>query len=106
MGTPQRLVAGCISALAVGLLITSCSRDPGKTPTAAPARPDGASQLQEERQRQQQAEERKQREAAALAQGWQQGHRATVACLQGERAQTDGSELRCEEQAYVEQNYR
>lgn len=33
------------------------------------------------------------------------GHTATVACLRGERAQTDGNELRCEDWAYVRQNY-
>ena len=34
-----------------------------------------------------------------------QGHAATVECLQGERAITDGNELRCEEWAYVQDNY-
>lgn len=34
-----------------------------------------------------------------------QGHAATVECLQGERAITDGNELRCEEWAYVQSNY-
>lgn len=34
-----------------------------------------------------------------------QGHGATVDCLHGERAQTDGDELRCEDWAYVRQNY-
>jgi hypothetical protein len=37
--------------------------------------------------------------------GLVQGHAATVACLRGERAQTDGNELRCEDWAYVRQNY-
>lgn len=37
--------------------------------------------------------------------GLVQGHTATVACLRGERAQTDGNELRCEDWAYVRQNY-
>ncbi|QVL52556.1 MAG: hypothetical protein KFB97_14330 [Cyanobium sp. M30B3] len=35
----------------------------------------------------------------------QQGHAATVDCLQAERAITGGDELRCEEWAYVRQNY-
>lgn len=106
MGSSHHLVATSITALASVLLIAACRPDPGKTPAAAPARPDGIAGLQAEQQRQQHAAERKRVEATARAQGWQQGHRATVACLQGERAQTDGSELRCEEQAYVETNYR
>lgn len=49
-------------------------------------------------------------EAAALEErgrssGLLQGHTATVACLRGERAQTDGNELRCEDWTYVRQNY-
>ncbi|MCX5941313.1 MAG: hypothetical protein NTX18_10010 [Cyanobium sp. LacPavin_0818_WC50_MAG_67_9] len=43
--------------------------------------------------------------AVGLRHGWSEGHQSTVACLHGERAQTDGNELRCEEQAYVERNY-
>jgi hypothetical protein len=34
-----------------------------------------------------------------------QGHAATVDCLQGERAITDGDELRCEQWDYVRENY-
>ena len=34
-----------------------------------------------------------------------QGHSATVDCLHGERAQTDGDELRCEDWSYVRSNY-
>ncbi len=34
-----------------------------------------------------------------------QGHGATVDCLHGERAQTDGDELRCEDWSYVRANY-
>jgi len=33
------------------------------------------------------------------------GHQATVRCLRGERAITDGDELRCEDWAYVQANY-
>lgn len=35
----------------------------------------------------------------------QQGHAATVECLLGERAITGGDELRCEDWAYVRDNY-
>jgi hypothetical protein len=41
------------------------------------------------------------REAGLVA-----GHQATVHCLRSERAQTDGSELRCEDWSYVQQNYQ
>ena len=34
------------------------------------------------------------------------GHQATVHCLRSERAQTDGSELHCEDWTYVQQNYQ
>lgn len=33
------------------------------------------------------------------------GHAATVRCLRGERATTDGDELRCEDWPYVISNY-
>ena len=46
------------------------------------------------------------REQAARQRGWSEGHQATVACLHGERAQTDGNELLCEDSAYVAKNYR
>jgi hypothetical protein len=34
-----------------------------------------------------------------------EGHRLTVRCLRGERAMTDGDELRCEAWTYVQDNY-
>ncbi len=34
-----------------------------------------------------------------------QGHQAMVECQHGERAVTDGDELRCEDWAYVRSNY-
>ena len=34
-----------------------------------------------------------------------QGHQAMVECQHGERANTDGDELRCEDWAYVRSNY-
>ena len=43
--------------------------------------------------------------AAELRQGQVQGHAATVRCLRGERALTDGDELRCEDWVYVLSNY-
>lgn len=51
------------------------------------------------------AERLKSEKGGAGQKGWIDGHRATVACLHGERAQTDGNELRCEELAYVRENY-
>ena len=41
----------------------------------------------------------------ALQEVMRQGHAATIDCLQGERAITDGDELRCEDWAYVQTNY-
>jgi hypothetical protein len=43
--------------------------------------------------------------AEGRSRGLEQGHSATVDCLRGERAQTDGNELRCEDWTYVRQNY-
>ena len=34
------------------------------------------------------------------------GHAMTVRCLRGERAMSDGDELRCEDWSYVSNNYR
>jgi len=40
------------------------------------------------------------------ASGALNGHQITVRCLRGERAMTDGDELRCEDWTYVLDNYR
>ncbi|MEB3234737.1 MAG: hypothetical protein VKM98_04860 [Cyanobacteriota bacterium] len=40
------------------------------------------------------------------AEGPRSGHQSTVRCLRGERAMTDGDELRCEDWNYVINNYR
>ena len=44
--------------------------------------------------------------AQSRKEGLVAGHQATVHCLRSERAQTDGSELRCEDWNYVQQNYQ
>lgn len=44
--------------------------------------------------------------AQSRQEGLVAGHQATVHCLRSERAQTDGSELRCEDWTYVQQNYQ
>ncbi len=41
----------------------------------------------------------------AMQEVMRQGHAATIDCLQGERAITDGDELRCEDWQYVKENY-
>ncbi|MBM5824464.1 MAG: hypothetical protein FJ054_03690 [Cyanobacteria bacterium M_surface_10_m2_119] len=41
----------------------------------------------------------------AMQEVMRQGHAATIDCLQGERAITDGDELRCEDWRYVRENY-
>ena len=48
---------------------------------------------------------RKQETAADQHHGERVGHAATVRCLRGERALTDGDELRCEDWDYVSSNY-
>jgi len=95
---PNKLAA---SLLCAALLLTACGREVSKTKTvtSAPQAPvPSAAQKQAQRAAAQAA-------AVALRRGWSEGHQSTVACLHGERAQTDGNELRCEEQAYVERNY-
>ncbi len=96
--------------LGTALLLTACGREaikprvvgsPHRTPVPS------AAQLQAERTAAQQRQAAEGKAAAvALRRGWSEGHQSTVACLHGERAQTDGNELRCEDQAYVERNYR
>lgn len=89
-----------VGLLGGGALLTACQpRDPAgnSSERATPERAQQAT-LEEDRLAAQ--------TKAAWQRGWGEGHGATVACLRGERAQTDGSELRCEDQAYVQQNYR
>jgi hypothetical protein len=92
--------------LGMAILLGSCGKQPATVPeppsapslppassggaTTAPARdtPQLQARLSEERSR-----------------GLLQGHEAMVSCLHGERAQTDGNELRCEDWSYVRQNY-
>jgi len=95
---PNRLGA---SLLCAALLLTACGR---KSATPEAVRP--TPQVQAPSATHQQAK-RNAAQAAAVARqrGWSEGHQSTVACLHGERAQTDGNELRCEEQVYVERNY-
>jgi len=95
-----------LTLLGSALLLSACQQG-GLRPPSQPALPPANQTEQTEKDRQ--AEARKQAEQKieqqALKQGWSRGHLATVACLHGERAQTDGNELRCEDQTYVERNY-
>ena len=105
---PATVLHRSLTLLGSAVLLAACQRGipqlppqpnlPPAQPTGQPRNDPQANALK--------ASEQQRREQAALKQGWGEGHRATVACLQGERAQTDGNELRCEDQAYVEQNYR
>ena len=95
--------------LCAALLLTACGRETPK-PRAGSTAPDAplhnASQQQAQRAATQERKAAEAKAAAtALRRSWSEGHQSTVACLRGERAQTDGNELRCEEQAYVERNY-
>lgn len=102
-----------MSALGCTALLTACGQGEPTSPAPETSKAKIQSQLSDQNT-QEQASRDRQSEArraivlleAAQQRGWSQGHNATVACLQGERAQTDGNELRCEEQAYVEKNYR
>jgi len=92
-------LAACL--LCAALLLTACGREVSK-PKAVTSAPQGPVPSAAQKQAQRAAA---QAAAVALRRGWSEGHQSTVACLHGERAQTDGNELRCEEQAYVERNY-
>jgi hypothetical protein len=92
--------------LGMAILLGACGKqppavpEPPSAPSLPPAKPGSSSapsasdgpllqaRLSEERSR-----------------GLQLGHEAMVSCLHGERAQTDGNELRCEDWSYVRQNY-
>ncbi len=107
-GAPGTVLRRCLTLLGSALLLSACQRGIPQLP-AQPnlPPPNKAGQPQNDPQGDAVKTSAQQRiEQAALKQGWRAGHLATVACLQGERAQTDGNELRCEDQAYVEQNYR
>ena len=107
------LSLGGLSVAATGVLLSGCRQAALNTPGGATdpkqieAKPSDQAALNQASQTQQdQARRTAALQQAAQRRGWSEGHNATVACLHGERAQTDGNELRCEEQAYVEQNYR
>lgn len=102
-----------MSVLGCAALLGACRQGAPTTPTPEAGRKQPQSQpndqvAQEQAGREQQDQARRTAELLQAAQkrGWREGHNATVACLHGERAQTDGNELRCEEQNYVEKNYR
>jgi len=103
----RRLLPFSLALLGSGVLLAACQKGGPQLP-AQPTlpSPNAAEQAQAEQQAAAAKLAQKQIEQAALKQGWSAGHLATVTCLKGERAQTDGNELRCEDQAYVEQNYR
>jgi len=86
-----------------GSLLVSC-RPTETTPKATEANQEQRAEQQRLAERNAAAQLQRERKTASQ-QGWIDGHKATVACLRGERAQTDGNELRCEEQAYVQMNY-
>ena len=103
----RRLLQFSLALLGSGVLLAACQKGGPPLP-AQPTlpSPNAAGQPQAGQQGEAAKLAQQRIEQAALKQGWSEGHRATVTCLKGERAQTDGNELRCEDQAYVEQNYR
>ena len=97
---------GTLLALAIGAssgLLVSCRSNKPSQESIKPTQEQLAEQQQLAALRQ--AARLKSEKGEAGQKGWIDGHRATVACLHGERAQTDGNELRCEELAYVRENY-
>jgi len=101
---------GTLLALAIGAssgLLVSCRSNKPSQESIKPTQEQLAKQLAEQQQLAalRQAARLKSEKGVAGQKGWIDGHRATVACLHGERAQTDGNELRCEELAYVRENY-
>ncbi|MCP9891076.1 hypothetical protein KBY57_08415 [Cyanobium sp. Aljojuca 7D2] len=103
----RRLLQFSLALVGSSVLLAACQKGAPQLPAqpTLPA-PNAAGQPQADQQAEAAKLAQQRIEQAALKQGWSAGHRATVTCLQGERAQTDGNELRCEDQAYVEQNYR
>ena len=101
---------GTLLALAIGAsigLLVSCGSNKPSQESIQPTQEQLAKQLAEQQQLAalRQAARLKSEKREAGQKSWIDGHRATVACLHGERAQTDGNELRCEELAYVRENY-
>ena len=101
---------GTLLAIAIGTssgLLVSCRSNKPSQEAIKPTQEQLAKQLAEQKQLAalRQAARLKSEKGEAGQKGWIDGHRATVACLHGERAQTDGNELRCEELAYVRENY-
>ena len=97
---------GTLLAIAIGSssgLLVSCRSNKPSQESIKPTQEQLAEQQQLAALRQAARLKSEKREAGQK--GWIDGHRATVACLHGERAQTDGNELRCEELAYVRENY-
>ncbi|MFQ6538961.1 MULTISPECIES: hypothetical protein [Aphanothece] len=106
--TGGTLVRSLVRTLAIlmAVLLGSCANRPGSQPPppAAPSLPQSGSggaqsSLPKSGAGAQTAL------AEGSSRGLEQGHSATVDCLHGERAQTDGNELRCEDWTYVQQNY-
>jgi hypothetical protein len=98
---------GAAALIAGGaLLLGGCGKqpptvcDPPAAPTLPPAGSDGSQSPHGMDTAQLQA-----RLSQERGRGLVEGHEAMVTCLQGERAQTDGNELRCEDWSYVRQNY-
>jgi hypothetical protein len=98
---------GAAALIAGGaLLLGGCGRqpstvsDPPAAPTLPPAGSGGSPSTPGVDTDQLQAKLSEERSRALV-----EGHEAMVSCLQGERAQTDGNELRCEDWSYVRQNY-
>ena len=103
----RRLLQFSLVLLGSGVLLAACQKGgPQLPPQPTLPSPDAAEQPKAEQQAAAAKLAQQRIEQATLKQGWSAGHRATVTCLKGERAQTDGNELRCEDQAYVEQNYK
>ncbi len=110
--TLMGLGLGGLTVAAGGVLLSGCRQaalnPSGRAPEAKPleAKPSDQTALnQASPTREDQPGRTAELQQAAQQRGWREGHNATVACLHGERAQTDGNELRCEEQAYVLKNY-
>lgn len=100
------ITSGPVLLLGMAILAGSCGKQPAAVPEppAAPSLPPassgGGTTAQGPDTPQLQARLSEERSRGLL-----QGHEAMVSCLHGERAQTDGNELRCEDWSYVRQNY-
>ena len=110
MCTRFKPLIGTLLAIAIGAssgLLVSCGSNKPSQESIQPTQEQLAEQqrLAALRQAERLKSEKGSEKREADQKGWIDGHRATVACLHGERAQTDGNELRCEELAYVRENY-